>query len=678
MRGYRPGRCCQPQPEDGPLVPRHLTDPMYRKLLTRLLTLCTLALIGYFAVISTDTGMIRPEKSSRVNDLSANEMNLGEGGYKSFNAQGEEVASGTFGKVKMDEASYKAEDINGYLPTESGKRVFVVAGHFVTEPDGRRVLSSKNGEDIVLREENGITIRTRGPLIYTADDMIYTEERAQFSLANARGSCIGLRYHALSLLEMSRDVAFATTDKQGETRIDAAYLKLNEKTNHGTVRDGVITSIQGEERTWLEAENIELNYAGGDKYDPYRIVEISMLGEPALFRWGQGELESGSFEVCFDSSGRWVEQLTTGADALFTTVTEDGYWFTGRAGSLTLDSWAWEPLELSGNAEVSLIGRKDDGPELTLSGKQGMTTTFFNGKATSTRIFGEPVFTFDGQQGRAGSLRLLHGEHQILLSKGGELWNPEQNVRIKGDEILMSNWDLREKEIFALHFVEVVYNEGSPREIRATGEKMTLELPKNHVELGGKPARVVRPNQTVEAQSIHITEVDTNLFDMLSEEGVTINMVTAGGTYWIQARKMFYEGKSRRLLFEQVQRARTPNQGELSCGTMEVLLKKGTDTPTVELIHATRDVVFKGMIEHEKKPEPFSCQADVVDFKAEEQVIHFQGVTNDVIFNGPRGETRNRGLIYNQKDGSLSGYSEGNRMSTTKVPLEKPNPPNER
>ncbi len=645
-----------------------------RKLLTRTLTIGTIALLVYFARISGETGKLPTERANPT-EIGEDLESFGEDvRVQVFNHKGDKVSEGTFASVRKSTSRLAVEAPDVVYTTAAG-RVIRVRADFLDNQTGReQVLSSKPGNRILVAEDNGITIESVGPLVYDPETgILETKAQADFSLGNDRGTCVGLAYRSQDFLRLSSQVVFhGDESRDGQVLMEGTYLALDLKQHKGVLRDGTITTQRGSDKSSFTARESLFDFQPGSA----RLVPTNAVfnGSPARFLWFGGKLEASHFEGHFDPAGKWIERFTTSADAVFTASSEDAYAFTGRGGRMEISATQWVPQRLFSRDAVDLRGRRANGEELHLQSEGGLETTFVEGKARSTRLFGAPVFTYGQQRGRAGNLRVLHNEHKVLFTQGAELDDPTEQVHIEGDELLLADWDQPEREIFAFKFVTIKRFPGKPEAIDAFGDQVELRLPSGYLKLIGTPAKVVRVAETIEGKTVEITQGGANQVDIQASEDVTLSMVGDQGTVWASADKLNFSNTRRQMVLDNVRRLVMPGRGELSCGRLEALLAQSGDTLVLDRLQAERDIVFQGSRLVDGERRPVSCQADKMDYATADGILHFQGINRDVVFNDAAVETRNRDLKYNLKDGSLRGDSARNRNSTTLVPIRR-NPP---
>lgn len=655
---------------------------MYRKLLTRTLVLLMIAVLGYFAFISGDVTQEVPiEKSSEQSGMITEDTMLGtDAHYKSFNPRGDVISTGSSMKVTIEGESLRLEDGLELETYEiGGKKYSVKADSFGVGSENQRILTAEPGHKIILTGED-VSIETVGPLAYDNLKSIFsTEARAYYKMGDAHGQSEGLRYKPDVFLELQGDCIFNSHSNTEKSTITADHLFFRNEEARGLIRNGVITtvSLDGEKRTRLDAREIAITYKGGKRGEPFLLEQATMNGLPARFTWNNGEMTSSFFEACFDPSGKWVEEMLTGADAHFTAETQDGYHLFGRGGQLSLLMEQSVPRELLGHEPVEIEGAREEGPVLRLIGKSGLETQFIKGQAYSTRLFGKPRFSYGGQEGEAGHIRVSHNERNIIFSGGAELLDGEQQVRIKADEILLSNWDQEEKEINAFKFVEITYREDASDIAQCFGEELKFLLPQNYIKLKGSPAQVNRQNLTIDANTIEMDRIDELSFDLkansTTNNEVNLLMATDEGASHIQARSLVYTGETDLLVFDNVIKAVFPKKGQLFCKQMRVKLKNRGEAKVVETIEAEEDVLFEGALEDRGEVKPVNCRADQLRYNQSEGLIYFIGKGKNLVFNHPTGVFEGRELTYNLKNGTIRGDSEKHGTTVTRIKIDERN-----
>ncbi|MDJ0836091.1 MAG: hypothetical protein QNK37_06205 [Acidobacteriota bacterium] len=647
---------------------------MIKKLLTRLIVLGTAGLMGYFVFLSVDTPSLRVEKSDPAPSADPLEMGRGDSTrYRKFDTKGNLITTGTSARTtQTGERDFILEEVK-ISHRKDGRQFEASAHHMVTEENGLKVMTS-DPEDpqsrVVLVETGGIRISTPGPLMENNDGTITTEAPTRFSLGNSSGSCVGLRYRSGEFLEMRANVVLNNRTAEADTRVEADYLMIDDRKRTGLIRRGAVTTFNDLRRTLLLAENIDVTFRDSLSTGSMAMERAVLRGKPANFVWASGDLQASYVDICFEDNGRWAQELNTAPDALFSSETDDGYWFNGAGGSLRLLLNASDPELLTATDPISIVGRRDDGPELSLLGKQGMETEFLDGVVTSTRIFGAPDFNYGTLTGKAGSLRVIHTQQQVLFSGGADLFERAENLRIKGDEVLLTSWDQRDREVFAFKFVEILYALENGGQVLGNGDKLEMKMPREYVKLEGKPARFERAGETIESDAIEVTDIDGDVFNLATDSRVLLTKKVEGGDLLVDAQKMNYAGSKRLLRFEKVLQAVMPGRGEMSCEQLDLALKRGRGRDAVENITAYRDVVFKHTLMEKDGPRKITALADKLILDPAEETAEFIGEDRDVEITSDS-TTRARRLIYNLKDGSVIGIPVKQGRTKTTVPLKK-------
>jgi lipopolysaccharide export system protein LptA len=642
-----------------------------------MLFLATVGLLGYFAFISTSINNVPIERSDRqalpLDEESARGSKVR---FKSYDKEGNEIITGSSNKVtRNNDSRITLEDGLRMRINRSGQVYSVIADSYGIGDDGHQVMTADPGNKIVLTVDD-TRIETAGPLFYYEEqDLFTTDAVAVFSLGESMGKAHGLRYKPETFLELLGDNELLTRDAESELLLLADYMRFDDIDKKGLIRNGTITSRARPDQpeTKLEAEEIQLLYRGGTKGESLALIQATLDGSPAKLAWDQGDLVSSSFQVCYDESGTWIEELITDVDAHFSMRTNDGYLLYGTGGQLSLWMERGTPVELSGNAPIDIDGYREGAETLRLAGQSGLETRFREGRAYSTRLFGQPTFSYGTQEGVAGGFRISHNERNILFSGGSELWDSAEDIRVKADQILLSDWDQEEKEVNAFQFVEITFQENSPDIVQSFGDELKLLLPSRFIQLVGEPAKVNRRNLTIDAHDIQIDRLDDELFDLTataSNTEVYLLMATENGSAQIQAKSLKYTGEKDVLVFEDVSRAVLPGQGELSCEIMTVTLRDKGDKKVIDTISAENEVLFTGTIDDEGTARTLHCRADKMLYRQAEEVIYFYGESREVVFTHPSGEFRGKELTYQLKDGTIRGGSDKHGTTRTTINID--------
>ncbi len=648
---------------------------MVKKFISRGLLAALIATLAYFVFLSADLTPVPIEKGeTQAQPPDKDRVKGTRVQYKTFDAQGNEIISGKSSEViQADERSFELKEGLRMRFNRDGKSYEVQADSFINE-DGRRVMSADPGSKILLVDQDGLSIETPGPLIYTPDNIIETEAWAFFRLGEMQGRCRGLRYKPKEFLELRADAWFFAHGSSGDMQITADLITLDNALQTGTVYNGVLSSHkESGPRQTMMADRIHLEYNGGRDGLPFRLNHAVLRGEPAKILWDEGALEASNFDICFDPEGQWVEEAIADEDTRFNMETRDGYRMLGQSGSLRLITEQGQPRQLLGVEPIKVTAAKPGHPDMELFGEKGIETLFLQGRAYSTRIRGMPSFRYADQKGKAGNLEVLHAERNVIFSEGSELIDAKEDVRILGDKILLTNWDQEEREIFAFKFVEIRYRENTPDLIQCFGNSLVFRTPQQNVHLEGEKARMIHGGREVEARVIELLRVDDELFDLKTEGEVSLTGETEQGLLTVDAAVMKYEALQRVLRFENVTRARVPDMGSLSCGYLEAGIKQRNDRTEIEYLTATDDVILEGLVVEQGQRTPMACRADRLDYRPEEKVVYFKGEGKDVTFEHPTGKLRGRELTYNLIDGSMRVDSVTHGTTKTTVNLKDQN-----
>ena len=627
---------------------------MMKKFLTRSLILAAIGILGYFAFISKSSVTIPIEDAQRPSDQNQEKTKGKNVHFIEFDPTGKQIFSGSSEEVNQIETeSFELEQVSGVYT--DGDHSYRIQADFLKQLDEQtRVLSAKPEGTIELAMEDGLNLNTQGPLIQSSEHLFSTEAFAQFSLSDASGRCKGMRYKRGELLELKQEAFFKVKDEQGTLIIFSDNMYFRNALGKGSLKNAVMTSINDHgESVTLAAEEIEISFTGGDGGAPFRITRAILKGKPSSLIWGLGRLESSYFDVCFDGSGKWLEELITDGDAQFAMVTQDNYDVYGNSGMIDIAFRQSTPVSMVGRDTVRVEAQKFQAPPLSLKGSQGIKTEFYGGKAHSTQINGNPSFQYGEQRGQGGTLQLLHHEHNLILSGEARLLAPRDHIEITGDKILLTNWDQRKREIFAFEFVTIKYGEYDEDRVECFGDHLELRLPERYVKIEGKPARTIRQGQQVAAKQIEFLQLDQDLYDLRTQHQVHLTMDMEEGLLEAFADTMRFESATQKLQFGQVTKASFPALGELSCTQLEAFFKEKNDVKVIEKVIATGNVILEGQIEQNGSMQPIACQADKLNYQPAKNEILVLGQGRDISFEFWRGKAKGRELTFNLKDGSM-------------------------
>lgn len=649
---------------------------MIKKWLTRLILLAMILIGAYFIVLITEVETVHIKES--VSDESFTEETIRGKGvrYKRFDAQGNELAAGSSQRVTMvGDQEIELEEGLELSMTREGRRYHFKADRFENLANGDRVMSAEPGNKIYLSVEGGIELITPGPLFYHPDDTFETEALANFNLGQARGQSRGLRYQPDRYLELSSNASLNAKRGDGEQQILASFIYLNLVQARGEIRDCIMTNVAAEGvQTTIFADHLDATFKNAPDED-FRFEWVRLEGQPASFNWNLGDLTASTLELCFDSDGQYVSSLTTSADSRVSTLTEDGYWLDGTNGRLELTLMLGSPTSLKSVDPAAFIAQKDDLQDMEMTGQEGFHTRFVEGKAYDTRLFGTPSFRHSERRGQSGGLRMLHSEHKVLFTGNAELLDPSVGIALKGDEILLTDWDLESREIYAFDFVHVIYELADAEPIEAWCTQLEMRFPERDVIMRGEPARLLRKNQDIKAERIEITRLDEDLFEIKTDDRVDLAIQTDEGELIILAAKMSFSQETNTIALESVTRASLPNQGEISCELMSIRLEPNEEDNSKRVVAAMKaegNVRFKTAGASQDTQGMITCAADQLTYTRESGQIVFEGRGQDVTLNHPTaGSMKGRQLTYHIKDGTIRVDSVGRGVTTTQVNLKQ-------
>lgn len=649
---------------------------MIKKWLTRLILLAMFVVGGYFIVLITEVETVRIEDS--VSDESFTEETIRGKGvrYKRFDAEGNELAAGSSQRVTMvGDEEIQLEDGLELSMTREGRRYHFKADRFENLLSGDRVMSADPGNMIYLSVQGGIELVTPGPLYYRQDDTFETEAYADFNLGEAKGQSRGLRYQPDRYLELSNEAQLRAQRDDGEQQILASFIHLNILGARGEIRDCIMTNRSEEGgQTTIFADFVDATFRGAPD-EGLRFEWVRLQGKPATFNWNLGDLTASTLELCFGGNGEYVSSLSTSADSRLATLTEDGYWLDGTCGRIELNLMLGNPVSLSSEDPATFYATQGPERDIEMSGQEGFRTSFVEGKAYDTRLFGSPTFRHGERSGASGGLRMLHSERKVLFTGNAKLIEPSVGISLEGDEILLTDWDSVNREVFAFDFVHVVYDVDQEEPIEAWCNQLEMRFPERDLVMRGDPARLLRKNQDIKAERIEITRMDEELFEIKTDDRVDLAIVTEEGELIILAEKMNFSQETNTIALENVTQASLPNQGEIACELMTVRLEPADETSNKRVVAAMKaegSVRFQTKVPDENTEGVITCAADIVNYTRDNGLIVFEGRGKDVRLNHPTaGSMQGRQLTYNINDGTIRVDSVGRGVTTTQVNIEQ-------
>lgn len=628
-----------------------------RKWLARAMIALMVVILGYFVFLSADMTLVPIEKGGNTNEA-ANTGELARGRdvqYLRVDSDGQEIMSGSSAKFsQLDETNVALADGLRISITEQGTLYEVRADRLEQDDQGNKIMYADGEGLIELTSADGLVIRTPGPLVQTPDNVLQTESQATFAMGEARGRCVGLRFQPETFLEFQADAFFEARGPAQNISIQADAIRFDNLSQTGLVTGGVIQSqvALNQATDLLIADTITLHYRGGQQMEPFHLTNAVLEGDEAEFIWQEGRLASRYFMICFDETGKQVSELYTARNARFDMQTADNYELFGTGGQLVLTVADAKPKLLKSRDAVHIYGEKADDPPVHIQGAAGLETVFAGGQATSTEVFGMPSFRYGDQSGQAGNLRLVHQDGDLMFSERAQLADGSGGVRIQADRILVSDWDTATRQLFAFDFVDVVYGQGE-QAITGTGESMEYHDADDFLVLTGDSAQVVQSGHRIAARRIEVTQVDEQTYDLNAKEDVDMALMLARGVATVEAGTVQFIGREEKVTFTDVIRAAMPEMGTLSCGELVAGLKERNGKQILEYLIGSNEVILEGTVLKDGVPEPMSCRADRMTYRAAENAVYFEGEGRDLVFTHPDHNLRGRHLTYNLKDGSI-------------------------
>jgi len=579
---------------------------------------------------------------------------------------------------QLSESEWQLTESDAELIQADGSVMRFFADHFRQETSGARVVEANPGSRILLQDDSGLEIESGGPIRITGDDRVSTEAAARFKWREAWGRCEGLEYRVGKLLELGHDATFNAQLVDGVLQFRSDGLRFDLATGTGSVRQGyfVATGLdQG--HASLYADRMQFTYSGLSEDDFFRFGELIGKSRPdgqsTRVTWERGDILSERFHACFDEQNGQLVEVTSGDDANFSTETEDGYSLLGRSGQLVLSFAQGEPQRLVTSRPVGFEGVAADGARFSLSGEQGFDSILNGGRASSTVVYGSPVFQINRQHGRAGSVRLLHSEGRILLGGGAVLQDLDQRIEVKGEEILLANWEGDQREVFAREFVELLFEGKHGQTVEGFGDQLKMTFADQTIDLRGRPAQFRSGGGLILANQVTAVGQSGGRFILSAKGDLDLKVdLEDGSAYRLQGQQMRWHQFEGRIEVESVESASLHRLGEVSAERMVILLEHNGGE-SIKSLQAEGQVVFEGAIERDGELERFSCLADVLRFNQASQELKLEGLDTDVVVNFRDGQSHKvRELTYNLKDGSMLAGSDTHGFTRTILNLKDP------
>jgi len=552
----------------------------------------------------------------------------------------------------------------------NGKVLRVSADHLRDEGNNK-VFSSDKGHRIVLEEEDGLHCETEGPLTVTPDTEFFTEHKTTFEMGSWTGSCGGLSYKPDEELRLTSGIDFKLSSRENASTLKAEEINFQFQKGIGEVEHGhfqMISTNTG--AAYFESKKMILHYSGEPGGMPVTLREIEILGNESELFWNEGGIKAPYFSICMDMEGTYPELISTHDQTEFNLMSLHGQSIHGVTGNLLLDFFETRPLSLSGDSELNLTADSRDGSVLSLTGGKGFLTEFSQGQAENTHIYGTPEFEFGSVRGRAGTFRILHEQRKLMLSQTAELLESSKNTRISAEEILVSNWDLPDREVFGRAFIQF---QGFIKDelVEGTGNEVFFSAYKNQLVLKGSPAMFQGKRGMFSSKTIDIAndENDNLVFQATDDVQAKVNL--AEHSYEILCRAMNYNGNSMIFHLQNVEKFSSEGWGTLSGETLELFLEQ-PDSPVLKKIEVRGKVQVTGTSRKGDRTVTFSGQSDKMDFDALSQIMTLESDHQDVTFQQDTGyEIRGRRLIYSLRDATMRVEAGEHRSTQTIVNIKK-------
>lgn len=611
----------------------------------------------WLAMLLTDSPQLVIEERPADN-RERNEKMVGEIiELRSFNEDGQpELSVRARRGTQNADQTWKLLENEVEMVTASGRVVHFFADE-LKDDAGVRTISSQPGSRILISEKEGLEMETPGPITVPEDLSLNTQARTEFRFGPSSGSCRGLHYVPGLQLDMLKDARFRLVQGPRSLQLDGASLRLNLQKATGVLKKGMVDAFFGSQHeATFQSEEMEFSFSPGTEPSRWGIQEISAKGNPGRFRWGTGELLTESFLVCFsDTAQQQLDQVLASGPSRFAVETEEGYTLDGRTGGIQVWFAAGEPERMASTEPVTmqgLYGRQ----VFSLGGSLGFESSMEQGRLASTTVFGAPTFSFGAQHGRAGSLRLLHDEARILLGEGAWLEDPAQALRVSGEEILLADWGRQERNVFARNFVEFQH---AGMGVEGKGDQLSMTMPGRILELRGQPAVLTHEGNVVTANWVEVRPGEDQEFFLKAAERIEFEFLLDGDLCSVIAKSMELDSRQGLLDLRDVERASVPSVGQLGARILEMTWSTQGGTRYLTGVHAEDQVVFEGHWGQAGEQESVSCQADVLDYDPEQELLSLEGRDRDVVVHMSNGQVhRLRQLTFNLGDGSMQADSE--------------------
>ncbi len=591
--------------------------------------------------------------------------------YREYDLQGNQkiAVDASRGRQLLNEG-WQLEGSKAQLTTSNGRVISFYSDRFREEADGSRVIESTSEKPIRVEEEQGMAFRTMGPMFLDHDEF-RTHVRTDFEWGLSFGHAAAMIYRPGALLELRHDVLFQVQLDRQELRILANTIIIDLKLGLAEIQNGVMTVLsESGADVSLRADRMLFLFKGDERGSPKQIQEFHGLGADSLLDWRSGSMRSNRFVLCFGPQGRWVEWAESTGATQFSVMTEDKYRLQGRTGSIELEFQFGEPDTMTSHDVVEAQGIDAQGSIFQLDGQGGLVSIFRQGRAVDTLILGDPNFSYLDLKGKAGLIRLLHQEARILLSAGASLRQGEGTL-IEGEDILIANWNLEQKEVFARRFVRFTVQDENGLDVVGEGDQVTLLLPGRDVTLLGTPAEFRQGSDILRAQRVDVTQNAEGGRVLKASHELVFEVEVGGQMARAEANDLVFDEGLGTAIFKQVRKAELPGMGEVAAREMTLVLSESRELMEVR---GQGEIVIQGQFERNGKLQPFSCQADSFVYFDETGIVNLNGSDGEVVLHFDEGQThRSRQLTFNLLDGSMHAGSDTHEFSKTILNIKDKN-----
>ncbi|PIE90169.1 MAG: hypothetical protein CR997_07180 [Acidobacteria bacterium] len=595
--------------------------------------------------------------------------------YKSFNDQGEWTLEIQAQKSEILKGDQKAiSEIRAVVKKTDGSILHIHADFY--QDDGpNKVFSSKENSTITLKEEGGLQFESKGPLIITPDQELITENKADFKLGNWSGSGQTLYYIPDSKLMLNKDVFFNFSTKTESTSIVADQILVNLKQGAGRILNGKydMVSSTGQSKsdtTALEAEKMAFFFTGGQEDSPFSMTEVNISGPNSRIFWNEGGLISRFFSICMDEKGMFPQWITTSNDTEFTIQSVMGQSVTGTTGSMNIEFLETQPVLLKGETSIHIQSTSTDGEVLTLKGSKGFNTEFNGGRAENTRIFGTPEFQYDTLKGTAGFFRVLHGQRKLILSQTAEITSEENQIHVTAEEILVSKWDLPDREIFGRAFIHFT-SKRDGRAVHGYGNEILINEYQEEFSLKGSPARLEDGGSHFSAQEINVANFHSEDTVARALQQVQAVFFTNETSYKMICQSMALHKREGHCQLNGVKELHYTEDNTLSAEKVDLFFTQEKPV-ALKSVLAEGNIQIKGSSWKEGKLSTFSGQSELLEYVHATQVLTLESNEGEVVLQNNDGYvTKGRRLIYSLLDDTMRVEASEHGSTQTIVNIKK-------